>query len=146
MRYFLIFLPEKMRSMRENIQFNPSDEYVKPNQPQHSKSELASTLSQLLMTYTQQNSLRRVHLLCLGAIQEWLIGCHRLVTSLRKMSQRFCCCLRTCLCERRRLRLFVTDSPSLTRIILRILILDSHPCVVYMMKQHCASWLHVQHH
>ncbi len=40
--------------MRENIQFNPSDEYVKPNQPQHSKSELASTPSQLLMTYTQQ--------------------------------------------------------------------------------------------
>ncbi len=23
--------------MRENIQFNPSDEYVKPNQPQHSE-------------------------------------------------------------------------------------------------------------
>ncbi len=43
-----------MRSMRENIQFNPSDEHVKPNQPQHSNSELASTPSQLLMTYTQQ--------------------------------------------------------------------------------------------
>lgn len=40
--------------MCENIQFNPSDEYVKPNQPQHSDSELDSTLSQLLMTYTQQ--------------------------------------------------------------------------------------------
>lgn len=47
---------EKVRSMCENIQFNPSDEYVKPNQPQHSNSELASTPSQLLMTYTQQKT------------------------------------------------------------------------------------------
>ncbi len=55
--------------MRENIQFNPSDEYVKPNQPQHSNSELASTPSQLLMTYTQQKQSQKGPS-PLGAIQE----------------------------------------------------------------------------
>lgn len=57
--------------------------------------------------------LRRVHLPSWGnsrsaVVQEWLTGCHLLGTSLRKMSWRFCCCLRAHpLCNSRRFELFV---------------------------------------